>query len=92
MIKYNLTKLSKPAKCWYEIPINQVKQLFKDERFTGEICHLYNDSKNGAESLIQTDEQLGDAIFEAMENHTPFVVHLNDVYAQEEIFEVIDNQ
>lgn len=60
MIKYNLTKLDTPAsicdkraaKCWYEIPIDQVKQLFEDERFTGEICHLYNDSEDGAETLI----------------------------------------
>ncbi|NJK58724.1 MAG: hypothetical protein HC939_23470 [Pleurocapsa sp. SU_5_0] len=88
MIKYNLTKLSEPAKCWYEIPINQVKQLFEDERFTGEICHLYNDAEDGAESLIQTDEQLGDAIFEAMENHTPFVAHESDVMNHRELFNI----
>lgn len=52
MIKYNLTKLDTPSKCWYEIPIDQVKQLFEDERCTGEICRLYNDSENGAETLI----------------------------------------
>lgn len=29
MIKYKLTKLDTPGDgCWYEIPINQVKQLF----------------------------------------------------------------
>ena len=88
MIKYNLTKLDTPAKCWYEIPIDQVKQLFEDERFTGEIVHLYDDSENGAESLINHPEQLGDAIFEALEDHTSFAVHINDVYAQSELFEI----
>ena len=43
MIKYDLTKLDTPAKCWYEIQINQVKDLFEDNRFHGEIIHLYND-------------------------------------------------
>lgn len=92
MIKYNLTKLNTPAKCWYEIPIDQVKQLFEDERFTGEIVHLYNDSENGAESLVDHPEKLGDAIFEALEDHTPFALHVNDVYAQSELFEITDNQ
>lgn len=88
MIKYNLAKLDTPGNCWYEIPINQVKQLFEDERFTGEIVHLYNDSEDGAESLIQTDKELGDAIFEALEDHTPFVVHSQDVIEHEELFEI----
>lgn len=44
MIKYTLTKLNAPAKCWYEISIDLVKQLFEDEHFTGEIVHLFNDS------------------------------------------------
>lgn len=88
MIKYKLTKLDTPSKCWYQIPIDQVKQLFEDERFTGEIVHLYNDSEDGAESLIQTDEELGDAIFEALEDHTPFVVHNQDVIEHEELFEI----
>jgi hypothetical protein len=39
---------------------------------------LYNDAEDVAESLIPTDEQLRDAIFEAMENRT--------------LFEVIDSQ
>ena len=84
MIKYSLTKIQSP---WYEIPVDQVKTLFEDPDFNGEICHLFNESEN-AESLIQTDEELGDAIFEALENRTPFVVHLNDVYAQSELFEI----
>ena len=88
MNKYHLTKLDAPAKCWYEIPINQVKALFEDTKFTGELVHLYNDSEDGAESLIQTDEELGDAIFEALENRTPFAVHSSDVYAQRELFEI----
>ena len=90
-MKYQLTKIEGScSSCWYEIPINQVKQLFEDERFTGEIVHLYND-EDGAESLIQTDEELGDAIFEALENRTSFAVHTNDVYAQSELFEITDN-
>ena len=92
MIKYNLTKLDTPGNCWYEISINQVKQLFENERFTGEICHLYNDSENRAETLIQSDEELGDAIFEALENHTSFAVHIKDVYAQSELFEITDTR
>lgn len=92
MIKYDLTKLDTPAKCWYEIPIDQVKQLFEDERFTGEICHLYNDSENGAETLIQSDEELEDAIFEALENRTSLAIHLNDLYEQEELFEISSSQ
>ena len=88
MIRYDLTKLSEPRNCWFEIPINQVKDLFEDERFTGDICHLYNDSEDGCESLMDNPEKLGDAIFEAMENRTPFAVHLNDVYAQSELFEI----
>ena len=88
MTKYNLTKLEAPAKCWYEIPVDQVKTLFEDPDFNGEIIHLYNDSEDGAETLIQTDEELGDAIFEALENRTSFVIHLNDVYAQQELFEI----
>lgn len=85
MIKYSLTKIQSP---WYEIPVDQVKTLFEDPGFNGEIVHLYNDSEDGAETLIQSDEELGDAIFEALENRTPFVVHLNDVYAQSELFEI----
>ena len=89
MTKYNLTKLDAPNKCWYEIPINQVKALFEDTRFTGELVHLYNDSEDGAESLIQTDEELGDAIFEALEDRTPFVIYRDDVYKQQDLFEII---
>ena len=88
MIKYNLAKLDTPGNCWYEIPINQVKQLFEDERFAGEIVHLYNDSENGAESLMDHPEKLGDAIFEALEDHTTFVVHSQDVIEHEELFEI----
>ncbi|MEM8830548.1 MAG: hypothetical protein AAGE96_14495 [Cyanobacteria bacterium P01_G01_bin.19] len=88
MIKYKLTKLDTPSKCWYEIPIDQVKQLFEDKRFTGEIVHLYDDSEDGAESLMDHPEKLGDAIFEALEDRTSFVVHLNNVYAQQELFEI----
>ena len=88
MIKYPLIKLDTPNSCWYEIPVDLVKQLFEDTRFTGEIVHLYNDSEDGAESLIPTDEELGDAIFEALENHTPFAVHSLDVHAQSELFEI----
>lgn len=49
MIKYDLTKLSVRASsdkerarnCWFKIPIDRIKDLFEDEHFTGEICHLY---------------------------------------------------
>ena len=58
MIKYPLTKIQSP---WYEISGDLVKQLFEDERYTGEICHLFNESEN-AESLIQTDEELKEAL------------------------------
>ena len=85
MIKYTLTKLQL---YWYEIPVDRVKQLFEDERFTGEICHLYSEDEDGAESLIQSNEQLGDEIFEALENRTPFVLHSSCVYAQSELFEI----
>ena len=88
MIKYPLTKLNAPAKCWYEISIDLVKQLFEDPNFRGEIVHLYNDSEDGAESLIQTDEELGSAIFEALENRTPFVLHSSCVMEHKELFEV----
>ena len=84
MIKYPLIKIQSP---WYEIPVDLVKQLFEDERYIGEICHLFNESEN-AETLIQSDEELGDAIFEALENHSPFAVHVNDVYAHSELFEI----
>ena len=80
MIKYPLSKIQSP---WYEIPVDLVKQLFKDERYIGEICHLFNESEN-AESLIQTDEELE----EALNDTAIFVIHVNDVYAQQELFEV----
>lgn len=84
MIKYPLIKIQSP---WYEIPVDLVKQLFEDERYLGEICHLFNESEN-AESLIQNEEDLEEAIFEALENHISFVIHVNDVYAHQELFEI----
>ena len=39
MIKYSLTKLNEPGDgCWYEIPVDQVKTLFEDPDFNGEIA------------------------------------------------------
>lgn len=88
LIKYNLTKLKTPTKCWYEIPIDRVKQLFEDERFTGEIVHLYSDNEDGIESLMDHPEKLGYAIFEALEDRTLFALHSFNVCAQQELFEI----
>ena len=80
MIKYPLTKIES---FWYEISGDLVKQLFKDERYTGEICHLFNESEN-AESLIQTEEELA----RALDNGGPMVLHTLDVIKQQELFEI----
>ena len=87
MDKYNLTKCPSDES-WYEVSINRVKQLFEDIRFNGEIVHLYNDYEDGAESLIQTEDELKVAIFEATENGTPFVIYTTDVEGHPELFEL----
>jgi hypothetical protein len=66
----------------------QVKQLFEDEKFSGEIVHLFNDSENGAESLIQSDEQLEAALLESTENHSPFVILTFHYLAQIQLFDL----
>ena len=88
--KYTIKKISPPdvaRNCWYEIPIKQVEPLFNDERYIGEIVHLYND-EDGAESLIDSNEKLSEALSEARENNTYLVIHVNDLYAQPELFEI----
>ena len=83
MIKYTLTKLNAPAKCWYEISGDIVNQLFEDGRYIGEICHLFNESEN-AESLIQTEEELK----EALSHKAIFILHSLDVHAQQKLFQI----
>jgi len=89
--KYTIKKISPPdvpTDDWFEIPIEQVEALFNDERYIGEIVHLYNDSEDGTESLIDGDDKLEEALSEARENKTPVVIHVNDLYAQPELFEI----
>lgn len=89
--KYTVNKISPPdvpTDDWFEIPIDAVATLFNDERYTGEIIHLYNPSEDGAESLIDSDEKLEEALAEAREDKSPVVIHVNDLYAQQELFEI----
>lgn len=86
--KYSLTKLNSPHDCWYKIALDEVKELFEDTNFTGEILHLYNNSQNGCESLIQSLEMLEETIELAKENNTSFVIHLQDAIFQEHLFTI----
>ena len=90
MIKYLLTKVNPPevaAGCWYEISPDLVTQLFEDRRYTGEIVYLYDANEDGAESVIDSKDKLQEILQEAAEDNNPIVLHVNDVYAQSELFE-----
>ena len=88
-MKYPLTRLSEPGNgCWYKVPLELAEQLYNDERFAGELVHLYDDSEDGCESLIQNEDDLDRAMSEAIGDHTPMVVFRDDVYAQSELFEI----